>query len=151
MSLWGAVMGGGNFILHAAGWMEGGLTASFEKTIVDVDLLQMLAEFLTPLDVSPDALALEAMREVGPGGHYFGIEHTQARYQTAFYAPILSDWRNFENWQDAGSPTAFQKANTVWKETLASYVQPPMEQSIRDELDAFVGRRLSEGGVKTDF
>ena len=151
LSLWGAVMGGGNFILHAAGWMEGGLTASFEKTIVDVDLLQMIAEFLTPLDVSPDALALDAMHEVGPGGHYFGTEHTQARYQTAFYAPLLSDWRNFENWQDAGGPTAYQKANTVWKETLAAYQQPLMDQAIREELDAFVGKRLAEGGVKTDF
>ena len=151
LSLWGAVMGGGNFILHAAGWMEGGLTASFEKTIVDVDLLQMIAEFLTPLDVSPDALALDAMREVGPGGHYFGTQHTQARYQTAFYAPLLSDWRNFESWQEAGSPTAYQKANAVWKEALAAYTQPPMDAAIREELDAFVDRRLAEGGVKTDF
>jgi trimethylamine---corrinoid protein Co-methyltransferase len=144
-------MGGGNFVLHAAGWMEGGLTASFEKTIVDVDLLQMVDAFLAPLDVSPDALGLDAMREVGPGGHYFGAAHTQARYQTAFYAPLLSDWRNFETWAEAGSPTAMQKANTVWKDTLARYQRPPMDQAIEDELDAFVARRRAEGGVKTDF
>jgi trimethylamine---corrinoid protein Co-methyltransferase len=150
-SLWGAIMGGGNFVLHAAGWMEGGLTASFEKTIVDIDLLQMVEAFLEPLDVSTDALGLDAMREVGPGGHYFGAAHTQARYQNAFYAPLLSDWRNFENWRDAGSPTAMQKANAVWKDTLARYQRPPMDQAIEDELDAFVARRKFEGGVKTDF
>lgn len=151
LSLWGAIMGGANFILHSAGWMEGGLTASFEKTILDVDLLQMLAEFLDPLDVSPDALALDAMREVGPGGHYFGTAHTQARYQTAFYAPILSDWRNFESWREAGSPSTMSRANAAWKETLKAYEPPPMDPAIREALDAFVERRIAEGGVKTDF
>ena len=149
--MWGAIMGGGNFILHSAGWMEGGLTASFEKTIVDIDLLQMVEAFLEPLDVSTDALGLDAMREVGPGGHYFGAAHTQARYQNAFYAPLLSDWRNFESWREAGSPTAMQKANAVWKETLARYQRPPMDKAIEEELDAFVARRKAEGGVKTDF
>ncbi len=150
-SLWGAINGGANFILHAAGWMEGGLTASFEKTVVDVDMLQMLAEFMEPLDLSPDALGLDAMREVGPGGHFFGTQHTQQRYQSAFYTPLLSDWRNFETWQEAGSPTAMHKANVVWKEMLARFVPPPIDQGIRDELDAFVERRVREGGVKTDF
>jgi trimethylamine--corrinoid protein Co-methyltransferase len=150
-SLWGAVMGGANFILHAAGWMEGGLTASFEKTIVDVDLLQMVAAFLDPLTIDGDALAFEAMREVGPGGHYFGTAHTQSRYQSAFYAPILSDWRNFESWQQAGAPEAAGRANRVWKETLARYEQPAMDPAIREALDAFVERRKREGGVKTDF
>src|SRR5690606_20985796 len=89
-SLWGVVEGGGNFVMHAAGWTEGGLTASFEKFILDVDLLQMVAEFLKPLDVSDDALALDAIREVGPGGHFFGTAHTLARYETAFYSPLIS-------------------------------------------------------------
>ena len=150
-SLWGAVMGGGNFILHSAGWMEGGLTASFEKTIVDVDLLQMIANFLEPLEVSQETLALDAMREVGPGGHYFGAAHTQARFKTAFYAPLISDWRNFESWREAGSPTAMEKANRLWKETLARYERPAMDQAAEAALDEFVARRKSEGGVKTDF
>jgi trimethylamine---corrinoid protein Co-methyltransferase len=150
-SLWGAVMGGANFILHAAGWMEGGLTASFEKTIVDVDLLQMVAEFLDPLAVDAGTLALDAMRDVGPGGHYFGTAHTQDRYQTAFYAPLLSDWRNFESWRDAGSPTAQEKAHVLWQDTLARFRPPTIDPAIRDELDAFVTRRIAEGGVKTDF
>ncbi|GAB4183184.1 MAG: trimethylamine methyltransferase family protein [Thalassobaculales bacterium] len=150
-SLWGAVMGGGNFILHSAGWMEGGLTASFEKTILDVDLLQMVAHFLAPLEITPETLALEAMREVGPGGHYFGAAHTQARYKDAFYAPLISDWRNFESWRDAGSPTAIDKAGQLWKEALARYQRPAMDPGIEEELDAFVARRKAEGGVRTDF
>lgn len=150
-SLWGAVQGGGNFVLHSAGWLEGGLRASYEKTILDIDLLQMVTEFLSPLDLSEDALAVEAIRDVGPGGHFFGTQHTQDRYKTAFYAPILSDWRNFENWAEAGSPTAVEKANRVWKERLASYEAPAMDPARREELDAFVDRRIAEGGAPTDF
>jgi len=150
-SLWGAIQGGGNFMLHGAGWLEGGLRCSYEKTILDVDLLQMVAEFLQPLELTEDALAVEAIRDVGPGGHFFGTAHTQARYKTAFYSPVLSDWRNFENWQLAGSPTAIEKANRVWKERLAAWEQPYMDPAIRDELDEFVDRRIAEGGAPTDF
>ena len=150
-SLWGAVMGGGNFIKHAAGWLEGGLTCSFEKTVVDVDMLQMVAEFLDPLVVDDDTLAMEAVRDVGPGGHYFGTPHTQARYRDAFYAPLISDWRNFETWQEAGSPTAMDKSNRLWKDMLATYEKPSLDPAIAEELDAFVTRRKAEGGFKTDF
>jgi trimethylamine--corrinoid protein Co-methyltransferase len=150
-SLWGAVMGGGNFILHSAGWMEGGLTASFEKTIVDVDLLQMVSQYLDPLEVSEETLALDAIREVGPGGHYFGAVHTQSRYKAAFYSPLVSDWRNFESWREAGSPTAMERSNRLWKETLARYQPPPMDPAAAEALDAFVASRKAEGGVKTDF
>ena len=150
-SLWGAAMGGGNFIMHAAGWLEGGLTCSFEKTVVDVDLLQMLAEFLDPLVVDEDTLAMAAIRDVGPGGHYFGTPHTQARYREAFYAPLISDWRNFETWQEAGSPTAIDKANRLYKEVLAAYEPPPLDAAVAEELDAFIIRRKAEGGFRTDF
>lgn len=150
-SLWATTMGGGNLIMHGAGWLEGGLSASFEKFILDVDLLQMVAAFLDPLATDDDALALDAVREVGPGGHYFGAAHTQARYRDAFYAPVLSDWRNFENWQDAGSPTAMQKANGVWKQALAAYEPPPLDVAVAVELEAYVARRKREGGFKTDF
>ena len=150
-SLWGATMGGGNFILHSAGWMEGGLTASFEKTILDVDLLQMVAEFLDPLPVDDASLALDAVREVGPGGHYFGAAHTQARYRTAFYSPLISDWRNYQSWVEAGSPTAKERANALWKQALAEYVQPAIDPACKEAVEAFVARRKSEGGVKTDF
>ncbi|MGI6855753.1 trimethylamine methyltransferase family protein [Mesorhizobium sp. 1B3] len=150
-SLWGAIQGGANFILHGAGWLEGGLRCSYEKTILDIDLLQMVAEFLTPLDLSEDALAVEAIRDVGPGGHFFGTPHTQSRYKSAFYAPIISDWRNFETWAEAGSPTAMERANRIWKERLAAYEEPFMDPAIREELDAFVERRKAEGGAPTDF
>ena len=150
-SLWGAIQGGGNMIMHAAGWLEGGLRASYEKVILDIDLLQMVAEFLTPLDLSEDALGIEAIRSVGPGGHFFGTQHTQDRYKTAFYAPVISDWRNFETWAEAGSPTALERANRVWKERLATYEQPAMDPAVREELDAFVEKRKAEGGAPTDF
>jgi trimethylamine--corrinoid protein Co-methyltransferase len=150
-SLWGAIQGGGNFMLHSAGWLEGGLRCSYEKMILDIDLLQMVAEFLTPLDLSEDALAVEAIRSVGPGGHFFGTQHTQDRYKTAFYAPIISDWRNYETWAEAGSPTAMERANRIWKERLASYEKPPLDPAIEEELDAFVEKRRLEGGAPTDF
>src|SRR5262252_857927 len=94
-SLWGAIMGGVNFLMHGSGWMEGGHHASIEKMALDADLLAMVAEFLRPLRVDDAELALEAMREVGPGGHFFGAEHTQSRYRTAFFPPNISDWRNY--------------------------------------------------------
>ncbi|SEB35028.1 trimethylamine---corrinoid protein Co-methyltransferase [Nitratireductor aquibiodomus] len=150
-SLWGVVQGGANMVKHAAGWLEGGLCCSYEKMMLDIDLLQMVAEFLQPLDLSEDALGVDAIRQVGPGGHFFGSPHTQARYKTAFYSPIISDWRNYETWAQAGSPTAIDHANRLWKERLAMYEPPPMEEAIRDELDAFVERRIREGGAPTDF
>ncbi len=150
-SLWSLIQGGGNFIMHAAGWSEGGLTTSFEKFIMDVDMLQMVAEFLTPLDTSEEALALDAVRDVGPGGHFFGTQHTLDRFETAFYSPILSDWRNFETWSEAGSPTTYDHANRVYKEALNNYEKPPLDPAIEEELDAFVARRKAEGGVPTDF
>src|SRR3546814_5726333 len=86
--------------LHGAGWLEGGLCAPFEKFVLDVEMLQMMSEVLTPLEVSEESIGLDAIREVGPGGHFFGAAHTLARYETAFYSPLLSDWRNFETWQE---------------------------------------------------
>ena len=150
-SLWGVTMGGGNLIMHGAGWLEGGLVASFEKFVLDVDLIQMVSEFLQPLDMSADAFGVDAIREVGPGGHFFGAQHTLARYETAFYAPLVSDWRNNQQWVASGAPDASQKANALYKLALADYHEPPMEPAIREELDAFVARRKQEGGSPTDF
>ena len=150
-SLWGLTMGGGNLIMHGAGWLEGGLVASFEKFVLDVDLIQMVSEFLQPLETTPDALGLEAIREVGPGGHFFGAAHTLARYETAFYTPIVSDWRNNQQWLAAGKPEAWQRANAVFKQALAEYQEPFMEPERRAALDEFVARRKAEGGSPTDF
>jgi trimethylamine--corrinoid protein Co-methyltransferase len=150
-SLWGLTMGGGNLIMHGAGWLEGGLVASFEKFVLDCDLIQMVKEFMQPLDTSEDALGVEAIREVGPGGHFFGAAHTLARYSTAFYQPIISDWRNSQQWEAAGKPEAWQKANSVYKQALDAYVEPAIDPARRDELNDFVERRKREGGVPTDF
>jgi trimethylamine--corrinoid protein Co-methyltransferase len=150
-SLWGAVMGGVNLMMHGAGWMEGGLHAGFEKMIVDAELLQMVAAFLDPIVVDDETMALDAMREVGPGGHFFGAAHTQSRFRTAFHKPMISDWRNYESWQEAGSPEAAGKANHIYKELLAAYEPPPIDPAVAEELAAFVARRKAEGGVPTDY
>ncbi|MBX6320311.1 MAG: trimethylamine methyltransferase family protein [Rhodospirillaceae bacterium] len=148
MSLWGAVMGHANMVLHGAGWMEGGLVASFEKLIVDAEMLQMMAEFLQPIVVDDDTLALDAIREVGPGGHFFGAAHTLARYETAFYAPMVSDWRNFETWREAGAVDATHRANRIWKQVLNEYVPPPIDPAVDEALKDFVARRKAEGGAQ---
>jgi len=150
-SLWGAIMGGVNLLMHGAGWMEGGLHAGFEKVILDAELLQMVAAFLDGVVVDEDTLALDAMREVGPGGHFFGAAHTQSRYRTAFHSPMLSDWRNYESWEEAGRPEAAGKAHSIYKAMLAAYEPPPIDPAVAEELAAFVARRKAEGGVATDF
>ncbi len=150
-SLWGAVMGGVNFLMHGAGWMEGGLHASPAKFVLDADLLGMVAAFLDPIVVDEDSLAFEAIREVGPGGHFFGVGHTQSRFRTAFHRPMLSDWRNYETWDEAGRPEAAGRATELARLLLDAYEAPSMDPAVREELDAFVARRVAEGGVPTDF
>jgi len=144
MSVWGSILGGVNLLYQGAGWLEGGLTASFEKLIVDAEILQMMAEVLVPFPVDEASLAVDAIAEVGAGGHFFGSAHTLERYETAFYRPLLSDWRNFETWQDDGARTATERANGIWKQLLAESVEPPMDPAIREALDAFVVRRKRE-------
>ncbi len=150
-SLWGAVMGGVNLLMHGAGWMEGGLHASAAKLVLDADLLGMVAAFLDPIVVDNDTLAIEAIREVGPGGHFFGVGHTQERFRTAFHRPLISDWRNYETWAEAGRPEAPAKAAQLASLFLDAYEPPAMDPTVREELDAFVARRVAEGGVATDF
>jgi trimethylamine---corrinoid protein Co-methyltransferase len=110
-------------------------------------MLQLIASFLEPLETDQDALGIEAMAEVGPGSHYFQAAHTMARYEHAFYAPLLSDWRNFETWRDGGAIDATRRANRIWKELLAAYEPPPMDPAVAEEIAAFVARRKEEGGV----
>lgn len=144
MSLWGAVMGGANLVNHAAGWLEGGLTASFEKLVIDAEMLQMVAEWLAPIDVSDESIALEAIDAVGPGGHFFASPHTMSRYETAFYTPLLSDWRNFETWVESGSVDTTARAHLLWKKLLDEYEEPTLDPAIDEELEAFVARRKVE-------
>jgi trimethylamine--corrinoid protein Co-methyltransferase len=141
MSLWGSVMGHANLVNHAAGWLEGGLTASFEKLVIDAEMLQMMAEYLRPIAVNDDELAVDAIAEVGPGGHHFGTSHTLERYESAFYTPLLSNRQNFEAWKEAGSIDIAVRANTMWKQLLAEYEQPPLDPAIDEALDEYVIKR----------
>ena len=146
MSLWGAILGHGNLIYHAAGWQEGGLTASFEKLVLDVEMLQLMIEFLRPVVVDEAELGFEAIRRVPSGGHFFGDPHTMERYEHAFYQPLVSDWQNYENWELAGARDATARATGIWKRALAEYEEPPLDPGIREALDAYVERRRTEIG-----
>ena len=147
MALWGAIGAQASMIKHAAGWLHGGLTASFEKLIVDADLLQMMAVWLKPIEVSDATLGLDAISEVGPGGHFFGCDHTMERYETAFYQPLVSNWDNYETWLERGSVSSEQRANTIWKQLLEDYEQPPIDAAVNEALDDYVSRRKLEIGV----
>lgn len=150
-SLFAAITSGVNMVYHAAGWLEGGLCASYEKFIMDCEQLQQLITYMGPVKWDDNELAMDAIAEVGQGGHFFGIDHTQERYETAFYSPFLSDWANFENWEDRGAELTVTRANKLYKQILQEFEAPPMDEAIREELEAFVAKRKEEGGVPTDF
>ena len=120
---------------------------------MDCELLQQLQRYMEPeiWDTSPDAIALDAIREVGHSGHFFGTRHTQDRYTTAFYKPFLSDWRNYEAWEAGGAVWTPERAHLLFKDIIAGFEPPAMDAAIRDELAAFVARRKAEGGAPTDF
>jgi trimethylamine---corrinoid protein Co-methyltransferase len=141
MALWGAITAHAHLVNHAAGWLGGGLTASFEKLILDAELLQMMAAWLAPPLVDQETLGLAAVAEAGHGGHFFGTAHTLERYESAFYSPLLSDWDNYDNWRDRGSPDAAVRANRIWKQLLAEYEQPGIDPAIDEALRAYVTRR----------
>ena len=147
MSLWGALLGGCNLLIHGAGWLEGGLCASYEKFILDVEMLQMFAELFRPLDTNTDEIGLDAIAQVPPGGHFFSTAHTMQRYKSAFYAPLVSDWRNYGQWLEDGGLTVTQRAHKVWRDTLERYTAPPRDAAVGEALTAFVARRKAEGGA----
>ncbi|MBY6058256.1 trimethylamine methyltransferase family protein [Leisingera daeponensis] len=146
MATWGAVLGGANIVYHAAGWLEGGLTASYEKFILDVEIIQNMIEFLKPMKFDTDELGFDAIQSVPTGGHFFGAEHTMARYETAFYRPMLSDWQNYENWEAAGAKDALQRATGIWQQALRDFEEPAMDPAIREELEAYVAKRKEDIG-----
>jgi trimethylamine--corrinoid protein Co-methyltransferase len=150
MALWGCLMGGAHLVIHAAGWMHGGLTASYEKLILDAEMLMMMQSYFTPLEVSKDALALESIVEAGVGGHFFGTAHTMEHYETAFHAPMLSNGDNYPKWVQSGSEEAPLRANRVWKGLLANYEQPDLDPARREAVEAYMARRMAEGGVDTN-
>ena len=147
MSLWGAIMGGAHLIEHAAGWMHGGLTASFEKLILDAENLAMMQSYLEPIRTDPDSLATEAIAAVGPGGHFFGASHTMSRFQDAFYTPLVSNWDNYPQWLQKGGQDATQRATAVWKSLLADHQDPGIDPGIQESLQDYVTRRKAEGGA----
>ena len=152
-SLWSAVQSGAHMVYHAAGWLEGGLIASPEKFVVDCEILQQIQRYMDPAltATGPDEIAFDAVRKVGDQGHFFGIQHTQDRYTTAFYQPFLSDWRNYEAWEAAGGVWTAARAHQIFQDIIASFEPPAMDEDIREELGAFVARRKAEGGAPTDF
>ena len=151
IAVWGAVMGGVNLLLHGAGWLEGGLLTSFEKMVIDADLLNMVTAMLRPVTIDDAALAVEAIAEVGPAGHFFGTQHTQDRYDTEHFQPMVSSWSNFEMWDEAGRVESHQRAETLARTLIDAHVEPLMADDQRMALDEFVARRVAEGGVETDY
>ena len=151
MSIWSAMMGHANLLKHGCGWLEGGLCSSFEKVIIDAEMLQMMSVFLTPPQIDTDSLGLSAIEDVGPGGHFFGTQHTLDRYEFAFYAPMLSDWSNFETWVEKGSKTATERAHDIYKQLIDEYSTPTMDIALKDEINAYVAKRTFEGGVTGIF
>ena len=152
-SLWAAVQSGTNMVYHAAGWLEGGLIASPEKFVMDCEVLQMIQRYFEEATFAstPEDIALDAIREVGPQGHYFGCQHTQERYQTAFYSPFVSDWRNYEAWHLDGAVWTSERAHRIYKQIIAEFEAPEMDHAALEELTRFVARRKQEGGAPTDF
>ena len=145
--LWGAVLAGTTVLIHSAGWLEGGLTDSFEKFICDVEALQTIAELCVPTPGDAGAIGFDAIAEVEPGGHFFSAQHTMARYRTAFYDPLVADWSNFGSWSEAGSKNATLRANAIWKKRLAEFQEPDAAAGVAELLDPFIARRKASGGA----
>ncbi len=148
MSLWACIMSHGNWIHHATGWLEGGLVASYEKVVIDAEMIETMKGWMTPLDVSDEALAFDAIAEVPPGGHYFGSSHTMSRFEHAFHRPMVSDIRPFQTWVEGGSPDTTQRAHLMWKRLLENYQQPPIDPARAEEMEAYIARRRSEIGER---
>ncbi|MBN1218888.1 MAG: trimethylamine methyltransferase family protein [Anaerolineae bacterium] len=143
-TLWPAVLGQTHMIMHAVGWLDGGLTASFEKFMIDVEMLAMFYHFLARFNINDETLALDMIAGVGPGGHHFGTPHTQARYRTEFYQTMLADRRNYDSWLAAGGLETTHRAHRLWQDWLTQYHPPPLDPAIREALQAYVNRRERE-------
>jgi trimethylamine--corrinoid protein Co-methyltransferase len=134
-------LAGVNFVLHTAGWLEGGLSMGYEKFVMDADQAGMMHTLLAGVDLSPNGQALDAVREVGPGKHFLGCAHTQANFENAFYRSPLADNNSYEQWEAEGSPDMTKRANAMWKKLLAEYVPPPMDPAIDEALLDYIAKR----------
>jgi trimethylamine--corrinoid protein Co-methyltransferase len=146
MTLLPTFLAGTNLVMHAAGWLEGGLVSCFEKFIIDVELLRMLRTTFTPLEIDEASLAFGAHEEVGHGGHFLGAAHTMERFRTCFYRPLLSSTANFERWLRGGGKDAAARGSDIYRQRLAEYQPPPIDDAVRAELEDFVARRRAELG-----
>ncbi len=146
MTMLPTFLAGANWVMHSAGWLEGGLVAGFEKFIVDVELLQMLQAEFRPLEIDEDSLAFGAHEEVGHGGHFLGAMHTMERFRTCFYRPMLSSSDNYERWVRNGGLDTNARATRIYQKRVEEYVAPPLDDAIRAELEEYVVRRRAELG-----
>lgn len=145
--LWGCLLAGATVTIHSAGWLEGGLTVSYEKIITDLEVLQMVAELCAGTPSTDADIALDALREVQPMGHFFGAAHTMARYQTQFYEPLVGDWANFGQWTERGAVDANHRATGIWRGIVDNFDPPPMDPDRVAALQDFIARRTTEGGA----
>ena len=145
-----ALAGGVNLLMHAAGWVEGGLCTSYEKFVLDCEIVQSMAHVLEPVIVDDNTLALAEIAEIGPGGHFFGTERTISTVETAFYRPLVSITQNYGAWLEAGGKSAAERATAIWQEALKTYNEPTLDPAIREALVGFVARRREEGGAPID-
>jgi trimethylamine---corrinoid protein Co-methyltransferase len=146
MTLLPTFLAGTNFVMHSAGWLEGGLVSGYEKFIIDIELLRMLRHEFTPLEIDEASLAFGAHQEVGSGGHFLGAAHTLERFRDCFYRPLLSSTENFDRWSRNGGLDAAARAEKIWRDTLDRYEEPPLDDAVRAELQEFVTRRRAELG-----
>jgi len=146
MTLLPTFLAGTNFVMHAAGWLEGGLVSCYEKFIIDIELLRELRVEFTPLEITESSLAFGAHEEVGHGGHFLGAAHTMERFRDCFQRPWLSSTANFERWLKLGAKDTAARAGEIWRKKLGEFTPPPLDDAIRAELDDFVARRRRELG-----
>jgi trimethylamine--corrinoid protein Co-methyltransferase len=146
MTMLPTFLAGTNFVMHTAGWLEGGLVSSFEKYVIDVQILESLQKEFTPLEINEDTLAFEAHDEIRHGGHFLGANHTMERFRDCFYRPFLSSSDNFERWTRLGARDTATRAGEIYKKKLEEYVEPPMDSALKQELADFVARRRHELG-----
>jgi trimethylamine--corrinoid protein Co-methyltransferase len=146
MTMLPTFLAGANWVMHSAGWLEGGLVAGYEKFIVDVEIVQMLQAEFTPLEIDEGSLAFDAHQEVGHGGHFLGAAHTMERFRTCFYRPLLSSSDNYERWMRGGGKDAAARAGDIYRKKLEEYTPPPLDDAIRQELEEYVVRRRAELG-----
>ena len=146
MTLMPTFLAGTNWVMHTAGWLDGGLVASYEKFIVDEQITAMLQHQFKPLEIDEGSLGFDAHQEVGHGGHFLGSMHTMERFRTCFYRPFLSSSENYERWLRNGARDANTRAGEIATKRLAEYVAPPIDDAVRAELEEYVVRRRRELG-----